>query len=79
MIIIGERINSSIKRIETAIRSKDTAVIQHEVNQQLQAGAHVIDLNAGTLLKSEPESIIWLIRTILDELKIPEDIGIAII
>ena len=78
MIIIGERINSSIKKIDAAIRSKDTAFIQQEVKQQLQAGAHVIDLNAGTLLRLEPESIIWLIRIALGHGDKLEEMNIAI-
>ena len=64
MIVIGERINSSIKRIEDAIKAKDTKAIQQEVRDQVHAGADVIDINAGVMIKSEAEDLIWLIQTV---------------
>ncbi|WP_455392593.1 dihydropteroate synthase [[Eubacterium] cellulosolvens] len=76
MLVIGERINSSIKKIEEAIQAKDTAFIQREAQQQVAAGADVIDLNAGTFLKTEPEELVWLLRTV-NEVIDPE-IGLAL-
>ena len=64
MLVIGERINSSIKRIEDAIKAKDTKLIQQEVRDQVHAGANVIDINAGVMIKSEAEDLIWLINTV---------------
>ncbi len=64
MLVIGERINSSIKKIEKAIQSKDSGLIQQEAQQQEAAGANVIDLNAGTFIKTEPEELVWLIQMV---------------
>ena len=64
MLVVGERINSSIKKIEAAIQDKDTELIKTEAKSQLDAGAHVIDLNAGAFLRSEPEDLVWLIQTV---------------
>ena len=68
MLIIGERFNSSIKKVEQAIQAKDTAFIQREAKLQAEAGADVIDINAGTLIKSEPEEIVWMIQTVREAL-----------
>lgn len=76
MLVIGERINSSIKKIEKAIQSKDSSLIQQEAQQQEAAGANVIDLNAGTFIKTEPEELVWLIQTVTGVVK--TSTGIAI-
>jgi len=68
VLIIGERFNSSIKKVEQAIQAKDSAFIQSEAKLQAEAGADVIDLNAGTLIKSEPEEIVWLIQAVREAL-----------
>ncbi len=48
MIIIGERVNASRKAVRQAILSHDEAAIRQEIIRQDEAGAHYIDLNAGT-------------------------------
>jgi 5-methyltetrahydrofolate--homocysteine methyltransferase len=78
LLIIGERINSSIKNIEKAIINRDTKHIQKEVTAQIQAGSHVIDLNAGTILKAEPEALKWLIKTVMDSESYSNQIQIAL-
>jgi 5-methyltetrahydrofolate--homocysteine methyltransferase len=69
VLIIGERLNSSIKKVYSAIETKDTNFINVEAKQQVQSGAHVIDLNAGALIKSEPEDLIWMIKTVHEVLE----------
>jgi 5-methyltetrahydrofolate--homocysteine methyltransferase len=66
VLVIGERINSSIKKIEQAILSKDAEFIKAEAMAQLKAGAHVIDINAGSILKTEQGDLIWLLTTIFE-------------
>ena len=69
MVIIGEKINASRKDIGQAITSRDrTALIQH-IQQQDAAGAHYIDLNAGTGsgdMDKEQEDMFWLIDIALE-------------
>ena len=76
VLIIGERINSSIKKIEDAITTKSSSIIQEEAQQQQQAGANVIDLNAGSLIKTEQDDIVWLIRKVGEVIE--PNIGLAI-
>ncbi len=70
MIIIGERINTSRKGIEPAVRSRDTVLIQTEAENQLNAGSTYIDVNCGTLLDNEPEALSWLVRTVQEKVDV---------
>lgn len=64
MIIIGEKINSSITEVNAAIINEDSDFIQNLAKLQEEAGADYIDVNAGTLLDQESSKIIWLINTV---------------
>lgn len=64
LTIIGERINSSRKRIARAIEDKEEAFIQQEARIQHEAGAAYIDVNAGTFVGREAEHLSWLVRTV---------------
>jgi cobalamin-dependent methionine synthase I len=65
MLIIGERINSSRKRIAPAVENKDTEFIVGEAGLQLEAGANYVDVNAGTFgPDKEPELLCWLVETV---------------
>ena len=64
MIIVGERINTSRKTIDPAVRNRDTAFIQQTAKDQADAGASYIDVNAGTLLSDEPAALEWLVKTV---------------
>ncbi len=64
MIIIGELINASRKAIRAAIEAQDTAAIQKVAQDQDQAGADYIDVNAGVFVGKEPEYLKWLVETV---------------
>ncbi len=65
MLIVGERINSSRKRIAPAVESRNEQFILDEAGMQLAAGASYVDVNAGTFgPEREPELLCWLVRTI---------------
>jgi Methionine synthase I, cobalamin-binding domain len=63
MIIIGEKINSTLKAIRPAMENYDTAAIQDLAKKQYEAGATFIDLNAGMFINDEPERLEWLVKT----------------
>jgi 5-methyltetrahydrofolate--homocysteine methyltransferase len=71
MLVVGERINSSRKSIEPALRERDAEFIVKEARDQVEAGAHVIDVNTATLMDKEVESLTWAARLIQDSLDIP--------
>ena len=68
MIVIGEKINASRKAIRTAIGERDTKGIERVIRAQDEAGAHYIELNAGTGsgdLDREADDLEWLVDVAL--------------
>ena len=64
MIIIGELINASRKAIGAAIEAQDAAVIQKVAQDQAEAGADFIEVNAGIFVGKEPEYLEWLVQNV---------------
>jgi cobalamin-dependent methionine synthase I len=64
MIIIGEKLNSTLKSIRPAMESRDKQAIQDLAQRQVRAGADFIDVNAGMFHENESEVLQWLIETI---------------
>ena len=64
MIIIGEKINSTLKSIRPAMEARDTKAIQDLAILQFEAGASYIDVNAGMFYENELETLEWLINSI---------------
>jgi len=71
MLIVGERINASRKPIAAAISSQDAAFIKKEAVDQKNAGAHLIDANAGIFVDEEIRYLKWLVQTIQESVDIP--------
>lgn len=71
MIIIGEKINSSIKSAKAAIETMDAQAISSLAKAQYDAGAAYIDINAGMFLEKEPEYLAFLAKTVGKELSLP--------
>lgn len=62
MIIVGEKLNSSIKNTRLAMERKDAAYISALAKAQFDAGADYIDINAALLLEAEPEMLKWAVQ-----------------
>lgn len=71
MIIVGELINTSRKAINEAIDRKDSNYIQQVAMEQAESGADYIDINCGTKLFNEVETMEWLVNTVQDAVKVP--------
>lgn len=71
MIIIAERINASRKHIAQAIATRNAGFIQSEAKAQAQAGAHYIDVNAGTFVGEEAKHLAWVIETVQEVTDLP--------
>lgn len=63
MILIGEKLNSSIPSTRKAIEGRDTDTIQSLARRQAEAGAAWLDLNAGMFVGAEAETLAWLAET----------------
>lgn len=64
MLIVGELINNSRKDIKEAIEKQDAQYIADLAVQQAQAGADYIDINCGTMVYNEPETMEWLVNIV---------------
>lgn len=71
MIIIGEKINSTVKAVGAAINARDTSAIAELAKNQAAAGATYIDVNAGMLAEDEPEKLEWLVSTVQEAVDAP--------
>ena len=60
--IIGERINTSRKKVQAAVIERDADYIRRDAQQQQDAGADFIDINAGARIGHEMEDMKWLIE-----------------
>ena len=64
MIIIGEKINSTLKAVRPAIEAYDTETIQNLAKKQAEVGSAYIDVNAGMFVDDEPQRLAWLVETV---------------
>lgn len=64
MRIVGERINTSRKLVNEAVEKRDAAYIADEAKKQAEAGAHFIDVNAGSRIGSEMGDLAWLVEIV---------------
>jgi 5-methyltetrahydrofolate--homocysteine methyltransferase len=71
MLIIGERINASRKPIAEAISSRNVFLIQDEAKAQAAAGAHYVDVNAGTFVGKEAKHLRWVIEVVQEATDLP--------
>ena len=64
MLIIGEKLNGTLKKTGAAIAAQDVAFVQDLALRQVAAGADFIDVNAGTAPECEPDDLIWLVDSV---------------
>ncbi len=71
MLIVGELINASRKAIAAAIEAQDSDAIIKVAQDEFEAGAHYIDVNAGVFVGKEPEYLTWLVKTVQSVVEAP--------
>ena len=64
ILIVGELINTSRKAIREAVEIRDAVYIQQVAIEQEKAGANYIDVNCGTRVYDEEETMAWLVNTV---------------
>ena len=64
MLIVGEKINTTKKSIDAAVEARDVEAIRDAAIKQVEAGANVIDVNAGTRIKTEVADMEWLVNVV---------------
>ena len=71
MIIIGEKINGAIPSVAEAIAGRDAEYIRSLAVRQTEAGAHYLDVCAGTAPELERDALTWLIGIVQDTVDTP--------
>lgn len=71
MKIIGEKINGTRKLVGKAIAERNGNFIQNLAKKQVDAGAHWLDVNAGTSPDREPDDLVWLVKLIQEVVEVP--------
>jgi cobalamin-dependent methionine synthase I len=70
VLIIGERINATRKRINEAVLNGNAGLIKDEARKQIEAGAHILDVNGGVAGR-EIEFLTWLVGIVQETTDVP--------
>jgi 5-methyltetrahydrofolate--homocysteine methyltransferase len=70
MLIIGELINCTRKRVGAAAQSRDAELIKEIALNQVNAGADLLDINGG-LPGQEVECLPWLVKVVQEVVDVP--------
>lgn len=71
MHVIGEKINSSTHTVALAIEKRDKGFIQQLAVDQISAGAHSLDINAGIFPERETVLLTWLVEVVQEAVDYP--------
>lgn len=69
--VIGERINTTLKKVQAAVKNRDSDYIVEDVKKQTECGATYIDVNAGARIGHEEEDMKWLLETVQTATDLP--------
>ena len=69
--VIGERINTTLKKVKAAVADRDADYISDDVKKQTEAGATYIDVNAGARIGHEEEDMKWLLKVVQEATELP--------
>ena len=79
-VIIGERINpTGRKLLAEEMRAGDFSRVERDVIAQVEAGAHMLDVNAGIPLADEPAILAHTIRLVQSLTELPLSIDSSIV
>jgi 5-methyltetrahydrofolate--homocysteine methyltransferase len=71
-ILIGDRLNpTGRKRLTTALAAGDMAVIRAEAIAQVEAGADILDVNAGASGVDEVAALPLAVQAVMDVVEVP--------
>lgn len=69
--VIGERINTTLKKVQAAVAARDAEYIKEDVKKQTEAGATYIDVNAGARIGHEEQDMRWLLEVVQEATALP--------
>ncbi|MDM7998712.1 MAG: dihydropteroate synthase [Dehalococcoidia bacterium] len=71
MLIVGESLNGTIPKVGEAIKAKDAEFVRKLALDQVEAGAQMLDVNAGVAGASEAEDLAWLVGLVQETVSVP--------
>ncbi len=71
MILIGESIHIISRQVSTAIKERNSRVIQDLAVAQAEAGADYIDLNVGPARKDPEDLMDWIVNAVQEAVDLP--------
>lgn len=71
MILIGENLNITSRKVTEALKNKDRKLIRELADAQAKAGMNMLDINIGPAPKSGPEIMDWVIGTVREVTDLP--------
>jgi cobalamin-dependent methionine synthase I len=71
MLIIGESLNGTIPKVGEAIKAKDADFVRKLALDQVEAGAQMLDVNAGVGGINEAEDLAWLVGVVQNSVSVP--------
>ncbi len=69
--VIGERINTTLKKVQAAVKERNSEYIVNDVKRQTECGATYIDVNAGARIGHEEADMKWLLETVQGATELP--------
>ena len=71
-VMIGERINPTNRaKLSETMEARDMTVVQRDALAQVEAGAHVLDINVGTAFGVESEIMPLAVKAVLEVVDVP--------
>lgn len=71
MLVVGESINSTISAVGEAVKARNTTFIEELARDQVDAGAHLLDVNAGVPGTDEIQGLVWLVDVVQKAVDVP--------
>src|SRR5512137_1136182 len=65
MLLMGESINGTRKQVAEAIQARDAEFIKSLAQEQIDAGAGLLDVNGGVAGGDEVADLLWLIDIVM--------------
>ncbi len=66
MIIVGEKLNSSIPSVLRAFEARDEKAVKDIAEKQCRGGAEYLDVNAAACMDAELDTLLWVVNTVSD-------------
>lgn len=71
MFIISALLNSSVEQVSQIVKERDEKKLLQLAHEQVEFGAHALDVNCGSHHASEIEDLVWMVDTLQKEVKVP--------